>query len=297
LLAIRGGDAVWNDKGSYASSGEPWKDPDSLVLFFSSDIQECSDPVLAHRCVGSSPFWQTVVAIPPELARPGLIDLRDHRIIGYSHVSVIDGSLDCGGGEGFGPILSGTLEIISSGPSSLSVKLRDGVKNVGGAVIDGDYTAQLCGVPPLNSTPTPALAIRGADLPPAPGSTPPGGDATPDPDTLFVVVGTLPSTCQDPWSSTNCTTGSRLAFSLPLALQQPGLLDLSDPAIAATYTVTGPGSAATCDQPSGAFVGGTIEILSSDANGLSFEVYGSHSDVPGGGTVDFDGLYAASICP
>ena len=303
LLAIRAGDAVWTYKGSDFldgkpwTFGKPWSDPDSLVLFFSSDIQECSDPLLAPRCTSPAPFWQTVVVIPPELARPGLLELRDPRVIGYSRVTFFDGSIDCGGGAGLGPILSGTLEIISSGPSSLSVKLRDGVKNVDGTVLDGDYTAQLCGVPPLVSTPTPALAIRGVDLPPAPGSTPPGGGETLDPDTLFVFLGTVPATCQDPWSSADCSTGSRLTFRLPLSLQQPGLIDLSDPAIAATYTLAGSVSSSTCGQPSGAFEGGTIEILSSDANGLSFKVHGSYSDVTADGPFGLDGLYAASICP
>lgn len=291
LLAMRGGDVIWNANSSFSPENtEPWSNPDSLVLFFSIDPQECSAPVLARRCTGAAPFWQLVIAIPPELDHPGSIDLQDYRINVYWAASLPDGTMACGNGEYLGPLFAGTLEIISDGSTSLSVKLSDGV-NVNGTVIDGDYTGQLCGALPPVSPPTPALAIRGVDLPAAPG-----GGATPDPDSLVVFLGTLPDTCQDPWAAADCTTASRLTFTLPLALQKPGLINLSDPAIAATYTVAASLGSSSCGQPSGPFANGTIEILSSDAGGLTFKVYQSF---PGATSpsLAFDGLYSASICP
>jgi hypothetical protein len=71
----------------------------------------------------------------------------------------------------------------------------------------------------------------------------------------------------------------------------PGILDLTDPAIAASFGVCDDGMVTT-----DGFAGGTIEILSIDESGVSFEVYGSHSDLVTGG-FDGDGLYAASMCP
>jgi len=148
VIAIRGGDVNWNDNFAMApQSGKFWSSPDARVLFFSGDAQECSDPVLAGRCSGA-PFWQTILAIPPELDLPGVIDLQDPRVLLYSVMTVADGSPNCGGGGMVVPLssvpLAGTLEIISDGPTSLTVKVRN-VASINGVALDGDYTAEICG--------------------------------------------------------------------------------------------------------------------------------------------------------
>jgi hypothetical protein len=305
MLAMRAGDVNWDlNKSPIGPGGSPpWTDPDSLVLFFSTDSQECSDPVLARRCVGAGPFWQAVIAIPSNLAHPGLISLQDPRITVYAAISFIDGAVECSGGGHQGPSFSGTLELISDGSSTLSVKLTDGVQAFGEStvngvhkgplILDGEYTGMLCGALPPAAPPAPALAFHGADLP-----ADPGGSAPPDADAVVVFLGTLPDTCQDPWAAADCTSDLRLKFTLPAALQKPGVLSLSDPALAARYTVPASPGSAGCAESSAAPVNGTVEILTSDAAGLTFKVYQSFVDVTAtSGFLYFDGLYSAPICP
>jgi len=230
VLAFRGGDVNWQDNCPLSVPNELWTDPDTLVLFFSSDAQECSNPVLAGRCVGATPFWQTIIAIPPELDRNGPIDLHDLRINAYSMPRDMDGTLDCGGGGRFGPILNGTLTLTGAGSPSLSVKL-DGVTRLGSQIPDGMYTPRVCGVLP-------------------PGSPPP-----------------RPRT------------------------RSTARINLSDPAIAAAYIVEASTGGASCAPPADPLPNGTVEILSSDAGGLTFKVYQSSSDNRAPGWwLAFDGL-------
>jgi hypothetical protein len=293
VLAIRGGDVNWQDNFDLPpSTGKIWTDPDTLVLFFSSDPQECANPVLAGRCTGATPFWQTIIAIPPELARNGPIDLHDPRISGYSVLTISDGSLTCGRGGGAGPLFAGTLTLTGAGSPSLSVTL-EGVNTVGSVPLDGVYTPQVCGALPPVSPPTAAFAFHGADLPPAPA-----GGPTPDADSLVVFVGNMPDACTDPWFTINCTNSPRLMFTLPLALQAPGVIDLADPAIAAKFIVEAVTSGGACAPPGGPFLNGKIEILTSDAGGLTFKVSRSSSETTSKiAWLAFDGLYSASICP
>lgn len=303
VLAMRSGDINWQDPDDFHPDGVPWSNPDSLVLFFGTDAQECSNPVLVHRCLGSGPFWQEVFILPPELAHPGLINLIDPRIAQYSNAFWPNGTTMCGSKGYWGKGRSGTLELISDGLTTLSAKLA-GVEGVGsGAVIDGvdqgplfidgTYTGDLCGAPPPFAPATPALAIRGMDLPAGPG-----GMVTPEPDSLVVFLGTLPDTCQDPWAAADCTSAARLSFTLPAALQKPGVLTLSDPALGATYTDAATSGSSTCAQSSWKPTNSTVEILTSDAGGLTFKVYNaSLNGTASGGWLAFDGLYSAPICP
>ncbi|WP_437494077.1 hypothetical protein WME75_21770 [Sorangium sp. So ce1014] len=286
--------------------------PDSLALFFSDSVQQCSVPLIGRGPDGllSPPapyaFWQIAMFIPPELNRPGLIDLRDQRVTTYLAVWAPSrgGSTFLGGGAGYaiGGTAPRTLEIVSSDASSVSVKLYWGTPPwqikfndepyKPDLDIGGDYTAAYCGDPPLPSPPSPGRAIPGAAL-----ATPPGGP-TPDPDALHLFLGSAAESCADPWSPLACTGASRVTLSLPPAYQKPGILDLTDPTIAASFSFTYPASAdCTAGEPiSGVFAGGTIEILSIDASGVSCRLYGSHT-VLTQGRFDADGLYTASSCP
>jgi hypothetical protein len=299
LLAIRGGDVNWQNNNAFVPwKDETWSDPDTLVLFFSADLQQCGNPVLPDRCLGAGPFWQAIFAIPPALARPGLIDLQDPRITVASSTSFPDGTLQCGGGGFLGPGMSGTFELSGDGSTSLSVKVMD-VQVFGNSVVngvdqgpielDGDYLAEICGTLAPAAPPNPALAIRGVDLP-----APPGGGASPDPDSLVVFLGTLPFTCQDPWASCTLTSATRLTFTLPLGLQKPGVISLSDPAIASTLTLV---VAQTCGEPTGPMASGTIEILTSDTGELTFKVHDSYTGFNSDPSLALDGLYSAPICP
>jgi hypothetical protein len=299
VLAQRASDVNWQTGEGFWPSLPPWQ-PDSLVLFFSTDAQQCAQPLLGQRCLGSGQFWQEVIIVPPVLAHPGLIDLTDSRISEFSTATLPDGSATCGGGGYSGPGRSGTLELIGDGASTLSAKLTDVESIMSHSIVDGVdqglisldgvYTGQLCGALP-SYPPTPALAIRGADAPAG------SGTPTPAADSLLVALGTLPDTCADPWAADDCTLASRLTFTLPAALQKPGMIDLSDPAIAASVTRRASGGSSVCEPPSGPFTQGTIEILSSDAAGLTFKVYQAFTPPSDSAPVFFDGLYSATICP
>lgn len=301
VLAIRGSDVDWQGLTFPGANGWTWTDPDTLVLFFSSDAQVCGEDALAPRCVGATPFWQMIIAIPPQLDRDGPIDLNDDHISTLFEATDMDGTLDCGGVGTYGPVLLGTLTLTGAGTAAVSAQL-DGVTAVTRHIPDGVYTPQICGALPPVQPPTPALAFHGADLPAAPG-----GGPTPAADSLVVFLGTLPDTCQDPWAAAQCSSVwvTRLSFTLPLALQTPGLINLADPAIAATYTIPVSDQGGPCGPPTGPYPNGTIEILSSDAGGLTFKIYqssreaGVYQSSPDGASArfSFDGLYTASICP
>ncbi|WP_438026680.1 hypothetical protein [Sorangium sp. So ce233] len=132
-LAMRAGDAPPD------SDYRMIEDPDTLLLFFNSDVQECPPTVIKATCE-NAPIWQLILTIPSELAVPGLIDLAEQRI--FSNESLSEATPSCvlgsRGGIGFG----GTLEIVSTDETSLFVKLR-GAGMRGQA--SGDYTVQRCG--------------------------------------------------------------------------------------------------------------------------------------------------------
>ncbi|WP_437548993.1 hypothetical protein WME97_01820 [Sorangium sp. So ce367] len=284
--------------------------PDTLALFFSDSVQGCGLPLIGR---GPSPldsisatdaFWQIALFIPPELNRPGLIDLRDLRITTYLavwHPSYGGGSaLGDGAWGALGGEADKTLEIVSSDASSVSVKLEwrtppwriefNGVPYKPDLDLGGDYTATYCGAPPPSIPPSPGRAIPGAAL-----AAPPGGP-TPDPDALHLFLGSGAESCADPWSSIACTGATRVTLSLPPAYQKPGILDLTDPAIAASFIHSWSTDCSATELVSGVFDGGTIEILSIDASGVSCRVYGSHTQLDAG-AFDADGLYTASSCP
>ncbi|WP_437756397.1 hypothetical protein [Sorangium sp. So ce1389] len=131
-LALRAGDAPPD------SDYRTLEDPDTLILFFDSDVQECFPTAIKATCE-NAPMWQLILIIPSELAVPGLIDLSDRRIFFSESLSEATPSCAFGGGRGTGT--RGTLEIVTSDETSLFVKLRGaGMKGQ-----DGDYTVQRCG--------------------------------------------------------------------------------------------------------------------------------------------------------
>ncbi len=281
-------------------------DPDALILFFDNRaLETCAAPVdpaptSMPPCDPPVVFDQILLAIPPELDRPGLIDLSDLRILATENEWS-----PCIGGTGEGNRgFRGTLEIVSSDATSVSVKLRvaqpgsgpkGGLVSVGGWVdLSGDYTALRCGSAPPASPPIPAIAILGSKLPPPPSDTAPI-----DPTALYFFLGSATESCTDPWSSLTCTATSRTTFSLPAALQTTGTTNLSDPMLASTYAYseskTTDCTAASDVVDTGTFSQGTLNVLSIDAGAASLQIYGSNTwthDV-----FDADGLYTATICP
>lgn len=86
-LAMRYAD-VPSDSMTFTTIGASPIDPNSLVLFFVNPGQQCAHPGIGSNCpqggtgCAAVPSQQFVLTIPPELDKPGLIDLYDSRI-GY----------------------------------------------------------------------------------------------------------------------------------------------------------------------------------------------------------------------
>jgi hypothetical protein len=306
MLVMRLSDVNWNYEATpRAEILGPWGDPDAIVFFFSNEAQACETPLLPIHCPVDTTFWQLALAIPPALVRPGIISLLDNRIQLWAQADTPQCALNVGigGAADISLLLGATLELIPNG-AGLTAKLSGGVAPFGtaqsngvegpvfGVLSDGDYTGTFCGTVSLDPPPVPAIAVRGADSPPLPGA-----DSSPDPDALVVFLGTLPDTCEDPLAAADCSWESRLRFTIPPALQMPGVLSLSDPALAATLTVQEQIDSLVCvNVPA---TSGTVEILSVDSSGVTFKVFQAHT-LPEGSVYQsytFDGVYWASTCP
>ncbi|WP_437307310.1 hypothetical protein [Sorangium sp. So ce388] len=89
-LAMRAGDAPPD------SDYRTIEDPDTLILFFDSDVQECFPTRIKATCE-NAPMWQLILTIPSELAVPGLIDVSDQRI--FSSESLSEATPSCAFGS------------------------------------------------------------------------------------------------------------------------------------------------------------------------------------------------------
>ncbi|WP_437485576.1 hypothetical protein WME75_01230 [Sorangium sp. So ce1014] len=120
-----------------------WEDPETTLLIFDSDAQECIPTLIEARC-DNAPIWQLILIIPSEIDMdmPGLIDLTDPRIGFRETLSENHSGCSFGRGAGFAGYHAGTLEIVSSDEASLFVKLRGaGMRDQ----VNGDYTVERCG--------------------------------------------------------------------------------------------------------------------------------------------------------
>lgn len=124
------------------------EDPDAVAFFFSNYPQECEDPIIhpPNSCSSTIGVWQHIIAIPPELNRPGVINLTDPRAItalSWWENPCFTSELDDLGR------FSGTLEIVGGDATSVSVKLSSTPQHVFWEHVDGDYTATNCSEAPL----------------------------------------------------------------------------------------------------------------------------------------------------
>jgi hypothetical protein len=248
-------------------------DPDALVLSLASFEQSQCGFVLPSNpdaCVDEA---QLVLTIPPELNRPALISLDDPRILFSStrHFA------ECGGGGGFGMSYGGTLEIVSSDASAVTVKLL-GARD---PAFDGEHVAARCGTEPPPFALRSAVAVRGSTLSGDPSS---GTGPVADPDALYVFVGTTPGTCAEPHPVVDCTENSQMVLRLPPALQTAGEVALNDPQVDAVYTSPMNSCAPEVSD------GGTMTILAASETSLTARVFGS-------GWAMLDGDYDVAICP
>lgn len=121
----------------------PAIDPEARVLSVGNVPLSCGTALgSAFDGICASDGWQLILAVPPELDGPGVIDLADPRVVFYWAVHLAS----CGGGAGAGNGLWGTLELVPSGADELWVKIR-GIEVVSGISFEGDYLATRCASP------------------------------------------------------------------------------------------------------------------------------------------------------
>ena len=219
--------------------GPGFGDADTLVLLFASTPQSCANPELGVTCPDSL-VWQTVLIVPQDLVRVGVVDLGNPRIAQVRwYFQSAGGSTTCDSSIvnlGLGP--GGTLELLATDATSLSIKLSGGVVGLQDPplILDGTYTVPRCGTAPATLPPRAGVAIRGSSLPADLPSNPTIG-TTVDPTALYVFLGTETQTCSAPLSALSCDGAARLVLKIPAALQQTGTLDLSDPELAASVAI------------------------------------------------------------
>jgi hypothetical protein len=254
-------------------------DPDALVLALANVDQSCGflmpDPLLGGGPCAPEDQWQLLLAIPPAVNRPGLIDLGDPRVQFASAARFADCS---GGATGTGHGTAGTLEILASDETSVTFQLEAGFPE---ETLSGVFVAARCGAPPPPFAPSPAVAVRGSTLSGNPSS---GTGPTADPDALYLFFGEVAGTCADPHPAGDCTTNRQMVLGLPTAMQVPGEVSLADPAIDAMYRA--PENSCSTAAPDG----GTLTISSVSETAMALQIYGS-------GGAAFDGDYAVTICP
>lgn len=119
-----------------------------------------------------------------------------------------------------------------------------------------------------------------------------GGEPPPDPDTLEVFIGGQPLACSDPYAL-SCGSQWTVSFSLPPALQAPGLYALDATELNAFATETGPGGGEECWWGGGSYWDGTVEVLSIDATQVTVRLAGTS----GLFEFDADGDFTALRCP
>jgi hypothetical protein len=163
-----------------------------------------------------------------------------------------------------------------------------GGSSEGGSASDGGGGSAL--------VPQSALALNAATLGTEPDPDGPNAWSmlVPSDGNIYLDIGTYPTTCRAPWAVDPEThpPGRTMIIELPPNLQHAGSFDLHD--VESTY-MTEFGNAGF-DQPVGNYPLGTVDILAFDAQTIVFTLKGT-SFMSDGGTVEYDGLYKASVCP
>lgn len=141
--------------------------------------------------------------------------------------------------------------------------------------------------PPRIPTPRAGgIALRHGDFPSLPsggsgGSGSSGEGPESDPDRVFVVLGSHAPRCEAPFEYAGCGHW-KVGFNLPAELLKPGVIELSDPRLAAYSSVSGPDrGGGDCWGGGGSFLAGTVEIQSVDEAFIVLRLEGTS-------TVDFD---------
>jgi hypothetical protein len=114
-----------------------------------------------------------------------------------------------------------------------------------------------------------------------------------DPNTLYIFLSNQPVMCSDPYMS-DCGEW-KVSIAIPPPMQQPGVIQLSDPAVFGSFSITDPPDAnGQCFGGGGSsFMDGTLTIMSIDAN----QVVGKLENTMTGFGIDVNGDFTAPRCP
>ncbi|WP_437619624.1 hypothetical protein [Sorangium sp. So ce1151] len=141
-----------------------------------------------------------------------------------------------------------------------------------------------------------AIALFRSQLPSLPSddsdtSSSAGGGPDLDPNDLFIILRAPAPSCEDPYAFVDCNEW-KLTFTIPPALQVPGILDLSAPDLNPSVIESGPNEDGSCWWGGGSFFGGgTMEIVSIDAAEVVIRVSGTDTH-----SFDANGEYTAARC-
>jgi hypothetical protein len=138
--------------GTFVSNPPPGTpDPDALAIFFANEAQSCAAPLGPIMPAGTPPyaFWQLALIVPPALDMPGTVDLSEVPWYATEWAMGVPMGGDISGGGGFdsGAGMAGTMQIVSSGPASLTVTLEPGVMALDQSAA-GTYTVGRCDAAP-----------------------------------------------------------------------------------------------------------------------------------------------------
>jgi hypothetical protein len=121
-IALRYGDfpPPSSSSGSTGSGGGTPIDPERIYITFGSQKPLCEAPFESGGCGN----WKVAFGLPPELLKPGVLELADARLNSYSSFSGPDrGGGDCYGGGG--SFADGTVEIVSVDEEKIVVRLEN----------------------------------------------------------------------------------------------------------------------------------------------------------------------------
>ncbi|MEP7123196.1 MAG: hypothetical protein ABJE95_19870 [Byssovorax sp.] len=105
-------------KQSWLTAGEAL-DPQTLLVIVSTRPQACNDPDFD---LSATNYRQIMIGLPPALQAVGKYDIASTDVIGFGSSWLSDGMGNGGGGGG--PLLQGTVEVLSIDAGSIKVRFE-----------------------------------------------------------------------------------------------------------------------------------------------------------------------------
>jgi hypothetical protein len=281
------------------TTGGSQPDPNGLVVMIASDDLSCdAPPSSVFDLGGDCPNGGAHIVrftLAPEQQAVGVYSLQS--LNGFADEILENGDGTCGFGGG--TFWDGQVEVTAVHADTIEITVS-GTNPLSGESIDGDYVVPRCSDDPP-PPPSNALAIFREDIPPydptgtTAVSVSSGGGGDPPGDDLILVASSASPQCSDPYGSPGCAADGWAVFvSLPAAYQTPGVYSLSDPAINSHFSMSFTENGQCAGGGGGSYWDGSIEVVSIDAEGVTFVLSGTAAIGLGFGNAD--GSYGAPIC-